>query len=62
MNPAALAVRNHGTLLLFVPIIWTISCLLMERSGKAGRTILCGLLVLAASCGFLGWTSMNPFS
>ena len=62
-NPAA--VRHYGMTLLLVPITWTILCLLMERNNAGGwtrgRTIFSGIFVLAALCGFLGWTAMNPY-
>lgn len=64
-NPAAVAVRNAGFLLLVLPVLWTLGSIYLERHAPhrwgRGWTITSGVLLAFAMLGFLSWTTVTPY-
>lgn len=60
----ALLVRNHGFLLLLVPLVWTSVTVYLENYGGGGWsrrwTIGSGLILIAALAVLFFWCFLNP--
>jgi Na+-driven multidrug efflux pump len=65
-SAVALLVRNHGYVLMLVPVVWTVATLYFENygSGTWSRrwTVVSGVLLLVALAFLFLWTCGNPYS
>jgi len=64
-NPASVAVRNYGYLLLLVPAAWAVACVVLERCRtnlwSPTRTLISGIVIITLLIGFLWWTTEKPY-
>lgn len=65
-NGFALLIRNHGFVLLLVPVVWTSAAVYLENYGTgrwSRRWTLCtGLLLISAFAILFFWCFANPYN
>ena len=65
-NAVPLFVRNHGYVLMLVPVGWVVAALYYENYGKGGWsrrwTVVSGMLLLVGLAFLFLWACASPYS